>query len=158
MAPVQGHEERQVAPHTQRAQKTRETLKEGVDYTLDNDSGKPFVEPGEYDITLFGAGDYVDMLITTFVIDPAEQAGPAETSKSESAKSSASQGSSTKSATGTKASSSSSSSSAAQKGGTASTIAKTGDPFLLAVIATGLVALVAVAAATFALWRRSRTR
>ena len=49
------------------------TLVEGVDYILENDSGKPFVQPGEYDVTIWGIGDYVEFLLGTFVINPADE-------------------------------------------------------------------------------------
>ena len=123
-------------------------LEEGVDYTLDNDSGKPFVEPGEYDITLFGAGDYVDMLITTFVIDPAENNESADRSPS----------SSEKSTTGAQAGKSGSSTTVAQTGGSASTIAKTGDPLQAIAIAVALVVLAAGSVVALSIWRRSRNR
>ena len=49
------------------------TLVEGVDYVLENDSGKPFVEPGKYDVTVWGIGDYVEFQLGTFVINPADE-------------------------------------------------------------------------------------
>ena len=88
----------------------------------------------------------------------AEEAVPVDADKPEPTKSSASSSSSAKSTTGTQASKSSSSTAAAKKGGSVSTIARTGDPFQLAVVAIGLTALVAGAAAMLALWRRNQSR
>ena len=48
------------------------TLVEGVDYFWEKDNDdEAFVLPGEYGITVYGYGDFVDMLIGTFVIEPA---------------------------------------------------------------------------------------
>ena len=59
------------------------TLVEGVDYVLENDSGRPFVEPGEYDITIWGIGDYVEFQLATFVINPADKSEPTDPYKIE---------------------------------------------------------------------------
>ena len=54
------------------------TLVEGVDYILENDSGKPLVEPGKYDVTIWGIGDYVEFQLGTFVINPGDKTEEAD--------------------------------------------------------------------------------
>ena len=133
------------------------TLVEGVDYMLDNDSGKPFVEPGEYDITIWGIGDYAEFLIATFVINPADEGettSPSEPSvdpdKAETRETDTTVPTATdKPTTSPNPSASGSSSTAAATaktgGSTATAIAKTGDSLQFALVACVAIAIAASA-------------
>ena len=114
------------------------TLVEGVDYVLENDSGKPFVEPGEYDVTIWGIGDYVEFQLGTFVINPADESEAADPSPYESANKDAE-----------------ASNPATTKGSpAAATSTKTGDSLMVIVGACMAIAVAAVTAALIAARRR----